>query len=303
MKYFILIILLALNPVSDLDKIATINKHKKQAREAYNNGEYEKALSHYTFLVDSMKVDEPEVLLNYGNTLYQLNDTTRAIERFASLYETNDKEVRSVANQQLGVIHNKMLKEPKAALEYFKQALKDDPTNEDARYNYEMLKKALKEQEQQQDQQDQQDQNKEQQQDQKEQEDQEQQQQDQQNDQQQKDQQEQQDKEQQSDQKKEGEEGEQNEDQEQKDQEQSEEESGEEKEQKDQQQQEGEPDEQDDQQNEDLQNSVAEKLKDMKISEEKARMILEAMKNNEIQYFQQNKRKPTKKKDSSKPDW
>jgi Ca-activated chloride channel homolog len=41
----------------------------------------------------------------------------------------------------------------------------------------------------------------------------------------------------------------------------------------------------------------------MKISEEKAKMILEAMKNNEIQYIQQNKRKATQKKDSSKPDW
>ena len=41
----------------------------------------------------------------------------------------------------------------------------------------------------------------------------------------------------------------------------------------------------------------------MKISEEKAKMILEAMKNQEIQYLQQNKRKATKPKDRSKPDW
>jgi cell division protein FtsN len=49
--------------------------------------------------------------------------------------------------------------------------------------------------------------------------------------------------------------------------------------------------------------SREEKLKDLNLTEEKARMILEAMKNNEIQYIQQNKRKPTKKPDSSKPDW
>ena len=46
-----------------------------------------------------------------------------------------------------------------------------------------------------------------------------------------------------------------------------------------------------------------EKLKEMKISEEKALLILEAMKNNEVQYIQQNKRKAKKKKDPSKPDW
>jgi len=49
--------------------------------------------------------------------------------------------------------------------------------------------------------------------------------------------------------------------------------------------------------------SREEKLEELNLTEEKARMILEAMKNNEIQYIQQNRRKPTKKSDSSKPDW
>ncbi len=47
----------------------------------------------------------------------------------------------------------------------------------------------------------------------------------------------------------------------------------------------------------------SEKLEDLNLTEEKARMILEAMKNNEIQYIQQNKRNATKKPDSDKPDW
>lgn len=41
----------------------------------------------------------------------------------------------------------------------------------------------------------------------------------------------------------------------------------------------------------------------MKISPEKARMILEALRNNEIQYYQQRRRKPTQRPDRSKPDW
>lgn len=49
--------------------------------------------------------------------------------------------------------------------------------------------------------------------------------------------------------------------------------------------------------------SRAEKLEELNLTEEKARMILEAMKNNEIQYIQQNRRKPTKRPDSTKPDW
>ena len=49
--------------------------------------------------------------------------------------------------------------------------------------------------------------------------------------------------------------------------------------------------------------SPSDKLEEMNISEEKAKMILEALKNSEIQYIQQNRRKPTKRKDSDKPDW
>lgn len=51
------------------------------------------------------------------------------------------------------------------------------------------------------------------------------------------------------------------------------------------------------------QNLDRQKLEQMKISEEKARMILEAMKNQEKQYLQQNKRKATKSRDRTKPDW
>lgn len=49
--------------------------------------------------------------------------------------------------------------------------------------------------------------------------------------------------------------------------------------------------------------SVSDKLQQMKISEEKAKMLLEAMKNQEVQYLQQNKRKATKPKEKGKPDW
>ncbi|HPM31400.1 MAG TPA: hypothetical protein PLJ60_13780 [Chryseolinea sp.] len=45
------------------------------------------------------------------------------------------------------------------------------------------------------------------------------------------------------------------------------------------------------------------KLEDMKLTEDMAMKILEAMKNQEKQYIQGNKRKATKAKDKSKPDW
>ena len=45
-----------------------------------------------------------------------------------------------------------------------------------------------------------------------------------------------------------------------------------------------------------------EKLEEMNMSEQKARMILEAMKNKEMQYIQQQKRKNSQSH-TGKPDW
>lgn len=298
MKYLLTIVLL-MAPV--FNEIAEINQHKKQAKEAYVNGDYESALAHYTYLVDSLGVNEPEVLLNLGNTYYKLQDTTAAISAYARVNNNGEAPIQSIAKQQNGILFNKS-KKPEEALAYFKQALKDDPTNEDARYNYELLKKALEKQKEEEENQDeeQQDENQENQ----DQQDQEQQDQEQQNEDQEN--QENQDQEQESedsDQKKEDKEGEESDEQDEDAEDSEESENSEEKKE----QEEGEDGEQQDQEDkenkdEDL-NNINEKLKDMKISEEKARMILEAMKNNEIQYFQQNKRKPTKKADPNKPDW
>lgn len=51
------------------------------------------------------------------------------------------------------------------------------------------------------------------------------------------------------------------------------------------------------------QSETEQRLKEMDISPEKARMILEAMKSNEVQYLQQKKRKASKRSNSGKPDW
>lgn len=58
-----------------------------------------------------------------------------------------------------------------------------------------------------------------------------------------------------------------------------------------------------DKDNQELPPDVKKRLDEMKISEEKAKMILEALKNQEIQYLQQNKREAQKRNNSGKPDW
>ncbi len=278
MKWLLFTLLLtSIDPVD----IRKINVAKAEAKKAYLAGDFQTAIARYRYLLDSMQVDEDEVRMNLANAYFQANDTTQALNAYLPLTQSKNAKLKSVAHQQMGVLNNRQGK-LEEALNEFKQALKTDPTNEDARYNYEMVKKKMEEKkkQQQQDQKDkqQQDQNKES----KDQNDQ--------NKDQQKQEQEKKDQEQKDQQK------DQKEQQDQKDNEQEQKE----KEQQQKEQKENEEEQKDDKQ---LPPSVKEKLKDMNMTEEKARMILEAMKNQEVQYLQQNKRKATKPKDKNKPDW
>ncbi len=208
-----------------------------------------------------------------------------AERNYNDVKESSDNLLASMAHNQLGVISYKMGEQSpdekesftQSALKNFKEALRKNPQNDQARYNYELLKKLIRQQEKQQ-QQDQ-DQNKDQQQE-----------------------QDKKDQEQKDQDKKDQEQNKDKQDQEKKDQEQKEQENQEQKKddkkgQENQEQKEGE------EKKDDPMEKLKEKLKEMNIPLEKAQMILEAMKNNETQYVQQKKRKATQRRDSSKPDW
>lgn len=284
MKYLV-IILLVINPFNDLDKIAKVNKAKREAEKAYLAEDYKLANEKYTYLRDSLGVADDKLSLNLANTQYLLNDSTNAQSTYSALRESPDANIRSIANQQLGAMQFKS-KKYEEALKDYKAALKADPSNADARYNYELLKKLLKkqeeEQEQNKDQQNKDQENK---------------------DEENKDKQDQEKQDQEQEQDKSKEEQEQN-----KEEQQEQDKEEQEQEKKDQQEKEEQkPEDQEQEKDKEEQNKPnpidEEKLKEMQITEEKARLILEAMKNNEVQYIQQNKRKAKKKKDPTKPDW
>ena len=150
MKYLIAVLLIV-SPFTDLDKIARVNKAKKEAEKAYMEGNYQKAHDAYKLLIDSMGVKEDEVLLDFAHTQYHLKDTTNAVKSYQQLAQSSNRTIASVAEQQLGqAFFDKKQYEP--ALEHYKNALKENPSHQDARYNYELLKKLIQEQKNQQDQ-------------------------------------------------------------------------------------------------------------------------------------------------------
>ena len=107
--------------------------------------DYQTAVSKYQYLKDSLGVNEDEVLLNLANAYFELNDTTAALQHYQQLTQSSNGKIKSLAQQQLGVTRNRQAKF-EDALNHFKEAIKADPTNMDARYNYELLKRKLDEQ-------------------------------------------------------------------------------------------------------------------------------------------------------------
>lgn len=275
---FVLLLVLSLITLVDPATVRKINAAKSAAEDAFKAGDYTAAIRHYRYLVDSLGVTEDEVVLNLGNALYLAKDTANAFNTYQRVTGSPKNDIRSKAHQQLGIMANQQGRSEEA-LNFFKQAIKAEPSNDDARYNYEMLKKKLEEKKKEEE--EKQQQNKDQQKQDKQNQDQEK------KDQEEKDQQEQ---------------DQESKDEQQKDQEQKEKEQKEQQE-KEQQEKEQQEQEQKESQEKEMPNLDREKLEQMKITEEKARMILEAMKNQEKQYLQQQKRKPTQSRDRNKPDW
>jgi len=287
MKFVILLLIIGIN---DPNNIALINAYKADAEQSFLAKDFSQAISQYKFLMDSLNVNEDAIHLNLGHAYHQMGDTAQARTAYNQVTLSSNADLKSIAYQQLGVISksNKNLKE---SLAYLKASIKANPANSDSKYDFELVKKLMQENQDQEDKEDQQDKE---------------------NQEDKEDKEDQQDKENQED----------KEDQENKDQNQESDSENEEEKEQEGDEQEGDEQEQDqkndsseeENQDESLSEDIAdekaegdkstqEKLAEMNISPEKAQMILEAMQNGEIQYIQQQKRKSTEKQDKGKPDW
>ena len=294
-----IIIILIININGFASGVGEKNKFKKDAQEAYMKGNFDKAIKYYHYLLDTLGVNDDKAKLNLSHAYFQAEKPKEAASSYTALLNSQDMAIKSIAAQQIGVLSFQQQNYSKA-IDFFKTSLKANPHNKEARYNYEIVKKMPTNNQQDQDQENQQDQDQQSQQDQdqqsqQDQDQQSQQDQDQQN-QQDQDQQSQQDQDQQS----------QQQDQDQQSQQQDQESQASKQDKKDQEDQkalaEGEEEKDSDENAEKRQQAIEQRLMEMNISPEKARMILEAMRNNEMQYLQQKRKKGNTKNDGG-PDW
>lgn len=132
-------------PVLSIEKLPA---EALQANRAYAEGRYDEALKLYTRALERYP-DLIELHYNIANTYFKLGDAARAkasYERFLAL--NKDPKLASRALYNLGNVAL-MAKDAQAAKEMYKEALRKNPSNLDAKWNLEVLNKLMEEQEKQ----------------------------------------------------------------------------------------------------------------------------------------------------------
>lgn len=116
----------------------------KRANEAYKQGDYATAAELYQKALES-DPDNAQLHFNLGNALANMGRTeeaTQAYENFKSL--TEDPQDLALADYNIGKLYSDKDELNKAA-EYFRNSLRNNPDDPDARHNYEL---ALRQQQQ-----------------------------------------------------------------------------------------------------------------------------------------------------------
>lgn len=142
-------------------------KKGRQGNALYGQEQYEDAMVAYREGIGAVQDDGPGavhsgLLNNLGAALYRTGDMEQAGIAFssaASMALAPEDLVRASYNAGNAAFQAEQLEQ---ALEHYRRALLNDPSNADAKFNYEFAKRRLEEQQQQdQEQQDQQDENQE----------------------------------------------------------------------------------------------------------------------------------------------
>src|SRR6056297_329507 len=129
--------------------VASSLNDARKANEAFKNGDYELAVQLYRQAIDQ-NPDNSRLYFNLGNALAEAGNTEEAMEvyeKFKSMTEVNDQQALADYNK------GKLLSEQEnfdEAISHFREALRKNPDDEDARFNYELAQRMKQQQEQQQ---------------------------------------------------------------------------------------------------------------------------------------------------------
>lgn len=123
--------------------VTRLNTAIKVAERSYAEAKYEESVANHLVLINDFEFKSPELSFNLGLSYQYAKNVDEAQTWYDQATQSPRKVLVSFAFNQSGVIMGNK-KEYQAALSKFQSALIKDPTNEQARYNYEMLARWLK---------------------------------------------------------------------------------------------------------------------------------------------------------------
>jgi len=142
MKAGLLAILLISFLSGGLRTISRINAYAQEAAQAYRQQDYTRAIAAYEYLLNDLEVEDDQLRLNLAHAYYEAGLTDLAQESYRLLADHPTSHMRAVVHLQLGNIAARQQKY-KQALSLYRQALIAEPASETARYDYELLKKYM----------------------------------------------------------------------------------------------------------------------------------------------------------------
>ena len=119
-----------------------------KGKKAYEEGQYDEARVYYEHVLKNRKKDN-RAQFGLGVTAYQQKDMETAARALNNAMNSDDKSLASKAMYNLGNMFRDQQK-MEESLALYRKAIELDPTDEDAKVNYELLKQVLQQQEQQQ---------------------------------------------------------------------------------------------------------------------------------------------------------
>ncbi len=113
----------------------------QKGREAFREGRYEEALMAFESAKQE-RPDDPAVEFNRGDALTKLGRYDEAKEAFQRVFDSNRTDLRQKAAYNLGNLHA-LTGNNREALKSYRRALTLDPSDAQARHNYEVVLRNL----------------------------------------------------------------------------------------------------------------------------------------------------------------
>ncbi len=139
MKFTFLFIFLWINP---LNFILEINELSRLIQIDYQKGDFAAVEKNLKILLDDYEINTSEVYLNLGHAYFNRRQADKAKFYYEKSLLLSNPEIQSIAYNQLGFLAYSQQNNEEAA-NYFKESLRRNPQNFEARYNFELVQKLL----------------------------------------------------------------------------------------------------------------------------------------------------------------